>query len=130
MFVQYPIDDVKMMLAVRSDLGMTKGKIGAQVGHATLGGYHTIKKWAQKSAYWRKVLQTWSYDGQKKVCVKATSEAQLLEIKAKAREMGIPTYVVADAGHTQIEAGSLTVCGLGPCTTKQVQFVTGALKLL
>ena len=43
-----------------------------------------------------------------------------LEIKAKAREMGIPTYVVADAGHTQIEAGSLTVCGLGPCTTKQV----------
>ena len=26
---QYPIDDVKMMLAVRTDLGMTKGKIGA-----------------------------------------------------------------------------------------------------
>ena len=46
LFAQYPIDDVKMMLAVRSDLGMTKGKIGAQVGHATLGGYHTIKKWA------------------------------------------------------------------------------------
>ena len=46
LFAQYPIDDVKMMLAVRSDLGMTKGKIGAQVGHATLGAYHTIKKWA------------------------------------------------------------------------------------
>ena len=43
---QYPIDDVKMMLAVRSDLGMTKGKIGAQCGHATLGAYHTTKKWA------------------------------------------------------------------------------------
>ena len=26
---QFPIDDVKMMLAVRTDLGMTKGKIGA-----------------------------------------------------------------------------------------------------
>ena len=74
---QYPIDDIKMMLAVRSDLGMTKGKIGAQCGHATLGAYHTTKKWAQSSQYWRKVLQTWQYVGQKKVCVKATSEAHL-----------------------------------------------------
>ena len=46
---QYPIDDVKMMLAVRTDLGMTKGKIGAQCGHATMGAYHTSKKWAQTS---------------------------------------------------------------------------------
>ena len=53
---KYPIDDVKMMLAVRTDLGMTKGKIGAQCGHATLGAYHTTKKWAQKSSYWRKAL--------------------------------------------------------------------------
>ena len=119
-----------MMLAVRSDLGMTKGKIGAQCGHATLGAFHTIKKWAKTSTYWSKVLKTWSYVGQKKVCVKATSEAHLLEIKAKAMEMGIPCYTVADAGHTQIEAGSLTVCGMGPCTTKQINFVTGGLKLL
>ena len=66
-----------MMLAVRTDLGMTKGKIGAQCGHATLGAYNTTKKWANKSTYWRKALKTWSYVGQKKVCVKATSEAQL-----------------------------------------------------
>ena len=84
LFAQFPIDDVKQVFAVRTDLGMTKGKIGAQVGHATLGAYNTTKKWAKKSAYWRKSLQTWSYIGQKKICVKATSEAQLLEIKAKA----------------------------------------------
>ena len=46
---KYPIDDVKMVLAVRTDLGMTKGKIGAQCGHATLGAYHTTKKWAKES---------------------------------------------------------------------------------
>lgn len=30
---------IKMVMCVRSDLGMTKGKIGAQCGHATLGAY-------------------------------------------------------------------------------------------
>ena len=31
--------DVKMILVVRDDLKMGKGKIGAQCGHATLGTY-------------------------------------------------------------------------------------------
>ncbi len=74
LFAQYPIDDVKQVFAVRTDLGMTKGKIGAQVGHATLGAYNTTKKWARTSKYWRQSLKTWSYIGQKKICVKATSE--------------------------------------------------------
>ena len=29
LFQRFPCDDIKMMLAVRTDLGMTKGKIGA-----------------------------------------------------------------------------------------------------
>ena len=56
MFDQFPISDVKQVFVVRTDLGMTKGKIGAQVGHATLGAYHTTKKWARKSTYWRKAM--------------------------------------------------------------------------
>ncbi len=36
---KYPPNDVKMVLATRNDLGMGKGKIGAQCGHATLGSY-------------------------------------------------------------------------------------------
>ena len=42
------------------------------------------------------------------------------EIFQKAKEEGIPAYLVADAGHTQIEAGSLTVCGMGPVTRAQI----------
>ena len=52
-----------MMMAVRNDLGMTKGKIGAQCGHATLGAYKKVKLWASDSKYWRKVLEKWSYEG-------------------------------------------------------------------
>jgi peptidyl-tRNA hydrolase len=33
----FPIQDVKLVMVVREDLKMTKGKIGAQCGHATLG---------------------------------------------------------------------------------------------
>ena len=44
-----------------------------------------------------------------------------LEINAKAQEMGIPTYVV---GAPDIEVGSLTACGMGPCTTKQVKYLS------
>ena len=66
-----------MMLAVRTDLGMTKGKLCAQCGHATLGSFFAAKKWATKSAYWKKILDRWSYDGQKKGAVKAQSEAEL-----------------------------------------------------
>ena len=39
LFQKYPIHDVKMVLCVREDLKMGKGKIGAQCGHATLGTF-------------------------------------------------------------------------------------------
>ena len=74
---QYPASDVKMVLATRNDLGMGKGKIGAQCGHATLGGYHQTRRWAQKSKYWKNILKTWSVIGQKKICVKVNSEQEM-----------------------------------------------------
>jgi PTH2 family peptidyl-tRNA hydrolase len=40
----------------------------------------------------------------------------MIEIKKKiqALGLGITTYLVHDAGHTQIKAGSMTVLGIGP----------------
>ncbi len=65
------------MLAVRTDLGMTKGKMCAQCGHGTLGAYYQAKKWATQSTYWKKIVDRWSMEGQKKVAVKAPTEADL-----------------------------------------------------
>jgi PTH2 family peptidyl-tRNA hydrolase len=53
-----------------------------------------------------------------------------LALLGKAKEQGIPYYLVADAGHTQVEAGSKTVLGLGPATARQLDVVTGEMKLL
>jgi PTH2 family peptidyl-tRNA hydrolase len=60
---KFPANDVKMVLATRNDLGMGKGKIGAQCGHATLGSYQQAKRWGSKSAYWKNILKTWSVIG-------------------------------------------------------------------
>ena len=59
-----------MVLVVREDLKMGKGKIGAQCGHATLGTYRSAHNLSRDSKYWTKALEMYSYYGQKKVCVK------------------------------------------------------------
>lgn len=77
LFGAFPIKDVKLVMVVREDLKMTKGKIGAQCGHATLGAVEMTNKFATQSDYWKKVMNNWSWEGQKKVCVKVMSEQEL-----------------------------------------------------
>jgi PTH2 family peptidyl-tRNA hydrolase len=54
----------------------------------------------------------------------------MLELRRKARSLGITAEVIQDAGRTQIEAGSMTVLGVGPAPRSLVDQVTGGLKLL
>lgn len=65
-----------------------------------------------------------------KVAVKIKSQDELLELMGKARSLGIVSEVIQDAGRTQIEAGSLTVLGIGPAPKSLVDKVTGELQLL
>ena len=87
-------------MVVRDDLKMAKGKIGAQCGHATLGAYKQTLKMKRNSKYWTKVYERWTWGGQKKICVKVTGEEGIIQVKKLADELGIPNYLVADAGHT------------------------------
>ena len=48
----------------------------------------------------------------------------------KAAALGLPWYIVHDAGRTQIAAGSQTVLAVGPGVASQVNLVTGGLGLL
>jgi PTH2 family peptidyl-tRNA hydrolase len=52
------------------------------------------------------------------------------ELAAKAASLGMPTYIVCDAGRTQIPAGSQTVLAIGPASKSAIDRVTGHLKLL
>ncbi|KAL3756000.1 hypothetical protein ACJRO7_002960 [Eucalyptus globulus] len=117
------LEDFKMVLVVRNDLKMGKGKIAAQCSHATLGLY---KKLLQRAP---KALDRWEMCAQPKVVVKIESEEDMLALQERAKILKLPTHITIDAGRTQIAPNSRTVMAiLGP--VEVVDDVTGGLKLL
>lgn len=117
------IEDFKMVLVVRNDLKMGKGKIAAQCSHATLGLFKKLQLRAPKS------LRRWERCGQVKVVVKIESEEDMLVLQGRAKSLNLPTHITIDAGRTQIAPNSRTVMAiLGPAD--MVDDVTGGLKLL
>ncbi|KAK1063233.1 hypothetical protein LTR12_017487 [Friedmanniomyces endolithicus] len=119
-------EECKLVLVVRTDLGMGKGKIAAQCGHATLACYKTLVR-ANPS---HPVLRQWERLGQAKVALKVDSEEDMLMLQAQAISLGLCAQVIHDAGRTQIASGSATVLGIGPAPKSKVDEVTGHLRLL
>jgi len=117
-----PVDvELKMVFAVRSDLGMSKGKTAAQVGHAVLGCWLE----AQRSHKWRQWCLAWNFRAAAKITLKVEDEAELDRVAAAARAAGLPFIVIEDAGRTEIPAGSRTVCGIGPAPKGDIDRITG-----
>ncbi|WOL08521.1 hypothetical protein Cni_G17274 [Canna indica] len=117
------LEDFKMVLVVRNDLKMGKGKIAAQCSHATLGLYKKLLHRAPKA------LNRWENCGQVKVVLKIESEEDLLVLQGRAKSLKLPNHITIDAGRTQIAPNSRTVMAiLGP--SDMVDDVTGGLKLL
>ncbi|KAI9681344.1 MAG: hypothetical protein M1817_002627 [Caeruleum heppii] len=125
-FEAHKKEEYKLVLVVRTDLGMSRGKMAAQCAHATLACYKTLLR----SASNHPVLKRWERQGQAKVAVQTKSEEELETLQAQALSLGLCAQVIHDAGRTQIEAGSATVLGVGPGPKSVVDKVTGGLKLL
>ena len=108
------------------------GKIAAQCGHATLACYKTLLRAAQRdsNSAEAKLLQRWERGGQAKIAVQVKGEDEMLELMTRAHGLGVTAEVIADAGRTQIDAGSRTVLGIGPAPKSEVDKITGHLKLL
>jgi PTH2 family peptidyl-tRNA hydrolase len=123
------IEEHKMVLVVRDDLRMGKGKIAAQCCHAAVGVYRKIHH-STSNENWRQWLYNWEHVAEAKVAVKCNSEKELDDLEKRAIEMGLPTMVIVDAGRTQIAPNSKTVLAIGPAPVSIVNQVTGHLKLL
>lgn len=111
---------MKQVIVARKDLGMSPGKLAAQVAHASLRAYESSSETAQR---------TWKSEGQKKVVVEVDSEAELFRLADAAEQDGMPYAVIRDAGHTELEAGSVTALGIGPAKDAIVDGITGHLSL-
>ena len=116
--------DVKQAVVVRTDLGMGRGKIAAQAGHACVLGAEHIRKTHPE---W---FSQWFEAGQKKIVLKVPGIKELHEIKRHAVEIGLPCLEVADAGHTQVSPGTVTCVSVGPAPENLIDKITRDLKLL
>ncbi|XP_058114947.1 uncharacterized protein LOC131257951 isoform X2 [Magnolia sinica] len=117
-------EELKMVLVVRQDLKMGAGKIASQCAHAATGMYSELIQ-SQRS-----LLRQWEQCGQPKIVVTCKNQQEMNKLQGAACSIGLPTFVVADAGRTQVMAGSKTVLAIGPGRKASVDSVTGKLRLL
>ncbi|XP_011019602.1 PREDICTED: peptidyl-tRNA hydrolase 2, mitochondrial isoform X2 [Populus euphratica] len=100
--------ELKMVFVVRQDLKMGAGKIASQCAHAATGMYSEL-------IYSHRILlRQWEQSGQPKIVVTCKNQQEMNKIREAAENIGLPTFVVADAGRTQVSAGSKTVLAVGP----------------
>jgi peptidyl-tRNA hydrolase, PTH2 family len=114
--------EAKLAVVVRADLAMGRGKIAAQVAHAAVA--------AVLANLGTDDLAGWLRDGQPKVVLKVTSAGQLQEVIQQAKAAGLPVELVNDAGRTQVAAGTLTCCAIGPAEGQRIDAITAGLPLL
>ena len=98
----------KLVVAVRSDLELSPGKLAVQVAHAA------IMTALEAKAKHRKWFSEWYAEGQKKVVVKGGTLRDLHALRAKARSLSLSTALVEDAGLTELPPGTVTCLGIGP----------------
>ncbi|NXU48798.1 PTH2 hydrolase, partial [Turnix velox] len=115
--------EFKMVLVVRNDLKMGKGKVAAQCSHAAVSAYKQVQRRNPE------LLKLWEFCGQPKVVLKAPDEETLIQLLAEAKGLGLTVSLIQDAGRTQIAPGSRTVLGIGPGPADVVDKVSGHLKL-
>ncbi|MFB6092360.1 MAG: peptidyl-tRNA hydrolase Pth2 [Haloquadratum sp.] len=111
---------MKQAIVARTDLGMGTGKLAAQVAHASLSAYEDADE---------RTRSRWKGEGQKKVVLKADGEEALFRLADDAEQLGLPNAVVRDAGHTQLDPGTVTCLAVGPAPDDDVDRVTGDLSL-
>ncbi|MHB8360253.1 MAG: peptidyl-tRNA hydrolase Pth2 [Thermoplasmataceae archaeon] len=117
------VDEYKLVVIIRKDLDIGKGKMAAQVAHAAVNlALHAEKKD-------KKVFRIWEALGAKKVVVRVSGVEELFQLKHKAEMKGLSTSIIMDAGLTQIPPGTITCLGIGPAESSEIDEITGNLPL-
>ncbi len=100
---------------------MGKGKLAAQACHASLGSYQRADD---------RILREWDLEGGKKVVVQVKNQEELFEIYELVKAAGIPSFLVKDAGRTELPPSTITCLGIGPDKDEKIDKITQDLKLL
>ena len=113
--------NLKQVILVRQDLKLPKGKLAAQVSHASVDAL--LKSHPD-------IVEDWRSQGMKKVVRKVKDQKGLFEYKDKAEDNNLVAVVIHDAGKTVLEPGTITCLGIGPDEEEKIDKVTGKLKMV
>ena len=113
--------EYKQVIIVRQDLKLEKGKMAAQAAHAAVEAALRCDK---------EIVKKWRAKGMKKVVLKAEDEKEILKYNQAAKDSGISSAVITDAGKTHIAPGTVTCVGIGPDDEKKIDGITGSLKMM
>ena len=112
---------MKQVILVRKDLKLPKGKMAAQVAHASLEA-------AMRSS--KEKVETWRSAGAKKVVLEVADEKELLDYQQQAKKANLVASLITDAGHTVVAPGTKTCLGIGPDDEHKIDQLTGKLKMV
>lgn len=116
--------ETKMIIVMRKDLNMRKGKMVAQGSHSAVG----LSLWLESNP--TDAYKDWLDSSFKKICVSVNSEADLLAIYQKAVDAGLPAKLITDAGHTEFNGVPTKTCCAILGYTNELDPITGELPLL
>lgn len=112
---------MKQIIVVNEALRLPRGKLAAQVAHASVAAFLRAPPQAQ---------ERWLREGMRKIVLRCDSTEQLAALLVRATQLGLPSELICDAGRTVVEPGTATCLGLGPAAESDLDKVTGALKLV
>jgi len=113
--------EYKQVILVREDLKLDKGKMAAQVAHASVEAALRSDK---------DIIKKWRAKGMKKVVLKVKNKEELFKHKEIAKNNNLKTALITDAGRTSIKPGTITCLAIGPDEEKKIDDVTGSLKMM
>jgi peptidyl-tRNA hydrolase, PTH2 family len=115
---------LKMVLVIRADLKLTKGKLGSQTAHAAVSCFQKTLDTKPKLA------NQWLGIGQPKIVLKIDNLTELEALRDKAESADLITTLILDAGRTHIAPGTATCIGIGPDYDEKIDAIVKDLKLL
>lgn len=115
------MSNLKQVILVRTDIKMSKGKTAAQVAHASVEAVFNTNK---------KLLSKWRQSGMKKITLKVESLEELKKYNSLALDQDIATGLIIDAGHTELDSGTITCLAIGPGPEIKIDKLTSHLKNL
>lgn len=111
----------KQAILVRADLKLPKGKMSAQAAHASVEAVLKSSK---------DLIKLWRDEGMAKIVLKVADEKELYKFVQIAKDDGLVTAVITDAGKTVIAPGTVTCAAIGPDKEELVDSIVKDLKLM